>query len=347
MAHNTPRIIIEATQTYSPGNVELLIYLLKKIESNNFDIKLYLGHDATEKIINELNISSLNIYRSSALQTFTRSIQKRKNVLFFCSYPPLGKHYNSIVYYHSSFFFNPIKTLLNRKVSLKTRFSRIFIHFVIRLFNKKVNIFYCQTPEIKRDLLQSFKNIQVQCVPFFNDIELIAAKNHEKDVKFDFFYPATADVHKNYFRLFDAVLLLGKQKKISLAVTVARDKLSFIERINEVNSILGYEAVVNIGRVPKQEVIAYFIKSKAMIFPSLEESLGLPLIEAATLNIPIIGSDLPYIYDVVENPIVFNPYEPQDIADKMKGFLEGKFNDVKQTNKIRNQVEEIINFFKK
>jgi len=346
MVHNTPEIIIEATQTYSPGNVELLLYLLEKLKSNNFAITIYLGHDTTEKAINELNISSINLCRSSVLQTFIRSFQKRRNVLFFCSYPPLGKHNNSLVYYHTSFFANPYK-FLKDELPIRIKMIRIFVHWIIKFFHKKVDVFYCQTSEIKKELLDNFSTIKVQCMPFFNDTELINAKNQENNGQYDFFYPATADVHKNYFRLFDAVLLLGKQKKILLVVTVARDRLSFIERINEVNSILGYEAVVNIGRVPKQEVIAYFRKSKAMIFPSLKESLGLPLIEAATLKTPIIGSDLPYIYDVVENPIVFNPYEPQDMADKMKDFLEGKFNDVKQTNKISNQVEEIINFFKK
>ncbi|MGY6522262.1 MAG: glycosyltransferase [Mongoliitalea sp.] len=346
MVNNKHKIIIEATQTFSPGNVDLLIYLLKNLESNNFEITLFLGHDTTNKIVRELEISSITILKSSVIQTFKRSFQNRSNVLFFCSYPPLSKHDNSLVYYHSSFFFNPIKTLRDRKISFKTRLSRVFIYWVIRLFNKKVKVFYCQTSEIKRELLQNFKNIQVQCMPFFNDTELIAAKNLDKELMFDFFYPATADVHKNYFRLFDAVRILGKQKKVSLVVTVTQDKMSFIDRINEVNSVLGYEAIINIGRVSKKEVIDYYIKIKAMVFPSLEESLGLPLIEASTLNIPIIGSDLPYLYDVVVNPIVFNPFDPQDIADKMKDFLEGKFDDVKQTNRISNQVEEIINFFK-
>lgn len=165
-------------------------------------------------------------------------------------------------------------------------------------------------------------------------------------MQFDFFYPATADVHKNHFRLFDAVLILGKQKKVSLVVTVAQDKINYINRINEVNSALGYEAIINIGRVSKHKIIDYYNKTKAIVFPSLEESLGLPLIEAAILNIQIMGSDLPYLYDVVENPIVFNPYKPQDIADKMNAFLEGKFDNLTQTNKISNQIEEVINYFK-
>ena len=37
MNSNQYKITIEATQTFSPGNVELLIYLLKKIDSETVD----------------------------------------------------------------------------------------------------------------------------------------------------------------------------------------------------------------------------------------------------------------------------------------------------------------------
>jgi len=343
---NSSNIVIEATQTFSPGNVELLIYLLKELVANNFNITLYLGHSTTERIIKELNLSCLYIRKSLVLQTFIRSIYNRKNVLFFCSYPPLSKHQNSIVYYHSLFFFNPNETFFNQKITLKTKLSRVIIHFIIKFFHNKVDFFYCQTLEIKKRLQDNFHNINVECKPFYNDLELAAARDKLRNLRYDFFYPATADVHKNYFRLFDAVLLLGKKRKLTLVVTVSYDKLKFIDRITEVNSLLGYEAIINIGRVSKHEVIDYLIQTKAMIFPSLEESLGLPLIEAAVLNVPIMGSDLSYLYNVIENPIVFNPFNANDIAQKMENFLDGIYVGVAQKNKIENNIHEIVKYFR-
>jgi glycosyltransferase involved in cell wall biosynthesis len=340
------RVTVEASQTFSPGNVELLIYLLKKFHSEKFETTLYLGHETTIKHVNDLKIPSLKVLKSSVLQSLLRSLRKRSNVLFFCSYPPLGKHNNSFVYYHTQFFTNPYKYLKD-DLSVKIKFIRIFAHWLIKIFHKKVDVFYCQTAEVKRALLVNFQNINVKCVPFFNDTDLYEEKNHKNNTMYDFFYPGTADAHKNYFNLFDAVEILGKQKKISLVVTVAKDKLGFIERIDQVNNALGYKAILNIGRVSKREVLEFYTKSKAMVFPSLEESLGLPLIEAAILKLPIIGSDLPYIYNVVENPIVFDPNNPKDIAEKMQNFLEGRYENVLQTNKINNQVEDIIIYFKK
>lgn len=345
MKYKKNEITIEATQTFSPGNVELLVYLLENLDSNSFEITLYLGHDSTYKLVNDLKISSLNIFKSSIAQTFIRSLQNRSNVLFFCSYPPLGKHKNSFVYYHSPFFANPYK-FLKDDLPIKIKFIRIFTHWLIKIFHKKVDLFYCQTPEVKKELLQNFKNINVECKPFYNDADLLAAKNLEKNVVYDFFYPATASLHKNYFNLFESIKILGMIKKISIIVTVPYEKHDYIKKINDVNNYLGYEAIINVGRISKQEVLKWFSKIKAMIFPSFEESLGLPLIEAATLNIPIIGSDLPYLYDVVENPIVFDPNRPEDIAEKMRDFLEGKYDKMVQKNKINNQVVDILNYFK-
>lgn len=340
------KIIIEATQTFSPGNVELLIYLLKKFELSQFNITLYLGHESTYDAVRSLNIQNLNILRSKTIDVFIRSFQKRSNVLFFCSYPPLRKHKKSIVYFHSSFFLNIKNILLNKNINFKIKFTRIIIHSLIRFFNGNVDAFYCQTTQIKNQLSLNFRNIKVELKPFFNDFEINKKQRKENNNYFDFFYPATADVHKNYFTLFDAILVLGRRRKISLVVTISNEKINFVQKITEVNNLLGYDAIINIGRVSKLDIIDYYRKAKAMVFPSLEESLGLPLIEASVMNLPIIGSDLPYIYDVVENPIVFDPKNPEDIAEKMENFLEGKYQNVIQTNKINNQVQEVINYFK-
>ncbi len=341
-----PFVTIEATQTFSPGNVELLVYLVNKFKSNEFEIELYLGHESTIETIQNLNIDELNIYKTNVLFTFLRSLNPNKNVLFFCSYPPLRFHARSIVYYHSLFFSNPYKFLKEKKVPISAKLSRLIIHWIIKLFNKNVDFFYCQTEGVLIELLQNFKNINVEKKPFFNDNELNYFLSQNRDFRFDFFYPATADVHKNYFNLFEAVLILGQTRKISLVVTVANNKEKYLERIRQVNKSLKYEAIINIGRVPKNVVLQYFRRVKAMVFPSLEESLGLPLIEAAILDVPILASDLPYVYDVVKNPITFNPHDPADIAHKLDLFLLGKFEGIDQKNKVENKIEEIIDYFK-
>ena len=54
-----------------------------------------------------------------------------------------------------------------------------------------------------------------------------------------------------------------------------------------------------------------------LIFPSLNESLGLPLIESSIYGIPIIASDLDYVYDVCKPLMTFNPFSETDIYCKV------------------------------
>ena len=59
----------------------------------------------------------------------------------------------------------------------------------------------------------------------------------------------------------------------------------------------------------------------AIIYPSLGESFGLPLLEARLLNKPVIAADLSYVYDVIPPMEVFNPHSARSIAESVIRFL--------------------------
>ena len=61
-----------------------------------------------------------------------------------------------------------------------------------------------------------------------------------------------------------------------------------------------------------------------LVYPSLVESFGLPLIEAQINHVNIIASDLPYVYDVCKPYLVFDPRSVNDILSKLKLSLKIK-----------------------
>ena len=63
-----------------------------------------------------------------------------------------------------------------------------------------------------------------------------------------------------------------------------------------------------------------------LIFPSLNESLGLPLIEASFYKLPIIASNLDYVYEVCNPNITFNPLSEEDIYKKIFRSHKLEFN---------------------
>lgn len=58
-----------------------------------------------------------------------------------------------------------------------------------------------------------------------------------------------------------------------------------------------------------------YAETKALIYPSLFESFGLPLFEARLLNLDVLASDSDFVRDLVEPIQTFDPYSPYSIAN--------------------------------
>ena len=56
--------------------------------------------------------------------------------------------------------------------------------------------------------------------------------------------------------------------------------------------------VVEIGRCSDAELLSHLQSARALLFPSLVEGFGLPLIEALSLGTPVIASDLPVFREI-------------------------------------------------
>jgi glycosyltransferase involved in cell wall biosynthesis len=67
------------------------------------------------------------------------------------------------------------------------------------------------------------------------------------------------------------------------------------------------------GRVSDAELAFLIRNAKALVFPSLYEGFGLPLVEAQALSCPVIASDRASIPEVAgEGAIYYNPTRPED-----------------------------------
>ncbi|NER40330.1 glycosyltransferase family 4 protein [Bacillus megaterium NBRC 15308 = ATCC 14581] len=70
-----------------------------------------------------------------------------------------------------------------------------------------------------------------------------------------------------------------------------------------------------------------------LVYPSLFEGFGIPLIEAMRTNIPIVCSNAGSIPEIVEeSALIFNPYDPENIAIKML--------EISQTEKRKELIEK-------
>lgn len=198
---------------------------------------------------------------------------------------------------------------------------------IINLFLKRSDTIIVQTSSMRKIIknLKPYNNIIIQDnywrnLKLKNLVKLINFKNSlfvekgfenireiSKSNKI-FFYPANFSPHKNHKRLFKCFKKLN-HKNIKLLVTLDINEVPNIYKNNNQIIFLGKQSFKDIHTLYK---IVDFV-----IFPSLNESLGLPLIESSLYKIPIIASDLDYVYDVCEPYITFNPFSEKDISCKV------------------------------
>tara|TARA_B110000967_G_C18682414_1_gene458789 strand:- start:20 stop:751 length:732 start_codon:yes stop_codon:yes gene_type:complete len=207
--------------------------------------------------------------------------------------------------------------------------------FYIKFFIKNVDFIVCQTDKVSKQIKMKYSHENIKVLPFYKVCKKIDIKKN-----FDFCYISLAHPHKNHQKLFEAVKILEREKlHLSLVVTVESNKedlIRMIEEINE-NSII---KIVNLGTISKEKVCEVYAQSKCLIFPSLEESFGLPLIEAVDMGLDVIASDLNYVYQVINPSLTFNPNDIQSIANTIQ-----KYNDSshpKSEGRIKNRISELL-----
>ena len=72
--------------------------------------------------------------------------------------------------------------------------------------------------------------------------------------------------------------------------------------------------IVNKQNIKYESIKNLYRESHALVYPSLVESLGLPLVEASNLSLPIIASERDYVRDIVDPIESFDPESPTSIA---------------------------------
>lgn len=135
----------------------------------------------------------------------------------------------------------------------------------------------------------------------------------------------TLEPRKNLARIFKAFLELKKDRNFNDLKLCVLGKPGW--KINEVykekskeelekNSVIFHE---NVNELEKQEFLK---KTKLLVFPSLEEGFGLPIIEAQKTGIPILTSNVSAMPEIAgEGAHLVNPENVSEIREGVKKIL--------------------------
>ena len=332
------KILIDALFINIGGGLTLLNNLLISLESSSSKIQLLL-----DKRIKNSAIKISNLYEKKYIEGsfFKRHLfylkhkDSFKKVLCFANIPP-SVEINSAVYtyFHQYSYINlPVGTpyIDHLKWFVKTQ--------ILKFLTKNTDKWFVQSEHVKHELINKFKldDKTVECYPMFSwDYDIERAR---KKIKNKFVYVSYSYSYKNHLRLIEAFANAYKEcKKGELHLTVDKNHNTIMDKITFFQE--KGVPIYNYGLITKEKVDRLYSEAEYLIFPSLMESFGLPLIEGIGYGCKIIVSRLPYANAICIPSLSFDPYTVSDISKAIIHCLSNSLHESKL--KISNKTEAMV-----
>lgn len=120
-------------------------------------------------------------------------------------------------------------------------------------------------------------------------------------------YVGNDEPYKNVKRVLEGIELLRKTTpNVMLQVTWPTD-----------HPLCQQSGVECLGFLSLDQLVQAYRHATILVMPSLVETVGLPLLEALSLNVPVLAADRPYAHDICENAaLYFDPLSVEDFARK-------------------------------
>lgn len=305
------KIIVHATNIHQGGGKKLLNLISSAIKQPAFLLldsryELPSGLDTNIKVVRFAPDIKSRLIAEFFLKRLSRS---NDIVICFGNLPPLLKISGNVFIYLQNRYLCTNASLKEfpAKVKLRILFERIWLKLFLR--SSKIIV---QGITMKRNV-DSFLGINSLIMPFFNS-DISAHTEFKTSSQYDYLYVASGEPHKNHLKLLDAWILLSEQGLYpSLRLTLDLDNNTSLSRAI-LAKIDRYNLNVTAEVYPPEAILNLYSQSKTLIYPSLFESFGLPLIEARDNGLTVIASERDYVRDVIVPDFTFDPESELSIA---------------------------------
>ena len=321
-------LIIHAPNVHRGGGRTLLLPLLEAARKQpSIAALLDQRLEIPEELCQAITITRIAPTVSGRLAgewTLRRLAQAPDTTLCFGNLPPLFRIKGRCIVFLQNRYLVEGRGLegFPLRVKLRLMIERLWL----RLFNAHAETFIVQTKSMQQAATQALRRT-VDVVALFPDTSGCQRRKIEKErgqtAVYDFLYAATGEPHKNHVNLLEAWKLLASEGLYpSLCLTVSESDYPGLARILEQAKA---EHKLNIDNVPatsRSDMQRLYDRSQALVYPSMVESFGLPLLEARQAGLSIIAAELDYVRDLVDPEESFDPQSPQSIARAIKRFLQ-------------------------
>lgn len=171
----------------------------------------------------------------------------------------------------------------------------------------------------KKDLIDLYKADQKRLKVIYEGFDKLISKKEKMDLvsKNYILYVGNAFPHKNLGKLIKAYKKLSEKYNLDLVCIGRKD--FFYEKL-ESNP---YRGLYFLHNVDDSALFEYYTNAKCLVFPTLMEGFGLPLLEAMSLSCPVVCSKIPALQEIGGDAcLYFDPNDYEDIFLKIEKIIK-------------------------
>lgn len=330
-------ILLDAVYVHNYGGKSILDLLIRFLKDKNLIDSFYFLLDSRYK--NSFELGSKFKYVNGSEKGRWAFYKKNKShfssILCLANVPPPIKIKSPVlIYFHNDLLINYNEANL----SLKSKLLFFLKFSYIKHKSQETYYWSVQTDIMKKKIFDKgfIKEDKIKIFPIYED-NISTPTKKEKNT---FIYVSNSMPHKNIKNLILAFVNLSQKINYEIQLNLTSLKKDFIG--------IDLERQKNLkifwhGEIEKNKLETIYKRCEFLIYPSLKESFGLPLIEAIQHNCKILASDLPYVHEIIEPSLVFNPNSYKDISKAINLALNSE--KLKESKiKIKNTLPEMIDY---
>lgn len=262
----------------------------------------------------------------------TRALRTYKNNVFWSPgfYPPFLQKIRTVITVHDLTHLHYYSKLHN-----------VYYNQIIKALYKKVDLIITVSDYTRNELLNWAGLKPEQVVMIHNGVSSEFTPEGSKiDLGWPFlFYPGNRRIYKNIYRLICAYAKSDAPKS-GIRLLLTGDLDEWVAGVAARNNVSGL--VVCTGNITDHEIPAYYRSSLAVVFVSLYEGFGLPVLEGLASGVPVITSNVSSLPEVAgDAALLVNPFQVDGI---MQGINDIIFNPSLRNHLVQRGMARIKHF---
>lgn len=188
----------------------------------------------------------------------------------------------------------------------------------------------------KKDIIESFHIEENKIDVVYNAANRVYTQQNEQKkeltrIKYTggkpyFYFVGSLHKRKNLVNLFLAFDMFKNKTKSDVQLLIIGGKKWWKGEIeNTYNALIHKQDVLLLGRKEAKEVAEIASASIGLVFVSLFEGFGIPIVEAFAAGVPVITSNVTSLPEIAgDAALIVNPYNIESISEAMQKLYEDK-----------------------